>query len=374
MTVSPRSPLISAAEDYARNRFSADSTGHDWFHIDRVRRNALAIARVEPGEANFLLVEVSALLHEVGDWKLMPEGDNGVWDSLRSSGATGTELSRIREIIGEISFKGAGVDTRPATAEGKIVQDADRLDALGAIGVARAFAYGGKKGQPIHDPSVEPCLHQSFAAYRKHTGTSINHFYEKLLLLRDLMNTREGRRLALVRHRFMEDFLARFGHEWEGTDPAPSTIRIVSGGQTGVDRAALDAALDRYLAAGGWCPHGRRSEDGPLDSRYPVQETPSPEPEQRTEWNVRDSDGTLILFRERIFGGTALTASLAERYQRPCLLVDLQENSGVESALAWLTEHCIRVLNIAGPRASEDSSIYGQARLYLDRLLAKWNH
>jgi len=304
----------------------------------------------------------------------MPEGDNGLWDRLRSSGATGTELSRIREIIGEISFKGAGVDTRPATAEGKIVQDADRLDALGAIGVARAFAYGGKKGQPIHDPSVEPCLHESFAAYRNHAGTSINHFYEKLLLLRDLMNTREGRRLALVRHRFMEEFLARFRHEWEGRDLAPGSIRIVSGGQTGVDRAALDIALDRHLAAGGWCPQGRRAEDGPLDSRYPLQETPSPEPEQRTEWNVRDSDGTLILFHDRISGGTALTASFAERHQRPCLMVNLQGNSGVETALGWLTEHGIRVLNIAGPRASEAPSIYEQARRYLNRLLAEWNN
>ncbi len=185
------------------------------------------------------------------------------------------------------------------------------------------------------------------------------------------MNTREGRRRALIRHRFMEDFLARFHREWEGLDTTTASVRILSGGQTGVDRAALDTALDLGLPAGGWCPQGRWAEDGPLDSRYPLQETPSPDPAERTEWNVRDSDGTLILFRERTFGGTALAAELAEKLHRPCLMVDFQGNADVEPALDWLSKNRIGTLNVAGPRASEDPFIYEQARIYLGRLLCK---
>jgi hypothetical protein len=130
-------------------------------------------------------------------------------------------------------------------------------------------------------------------------------------------------------------------------------LRIVSGGQTGVDRAALDAAMLLGLDTGGWCPRDRRSEDGPIDSRYPLRETPDLAYAQRTEWNVRDSDATLILCRGEPRGGTARTADLARRYGRPLLVVDLDAGAGPGPALDWLHAHAIRVLNVAGPRESD---------------------
>jgi len=133
--------------------------------------------------------------------------------------------------------------------------------------------------------------------------------------------------------------------------------RIVSGGQTGVDRAALDAALDVDLACGGWCPRGRRAEDGVIDDRYPLQETPWWGYPQRTEWNVRDSDATLILTRGAPDGGTALTIALAERYGRPCLVVDLTEPPPVEPIRRWLRQHAVGVLNVAGPRESSQPGV-----------------
>ena len=125
-------------------------------------------------------------------------------------------IDHICEIIRDISFKGAGVRSKMRTIEGKIVQDADRLDALGAIGIARAFAYGGHKGSELYNPDVAPILHSSFEEYKKGRGPTINHFHEKLLLLKDMMNTATGRRIAEERHHFMEDYLKRFHEEWEG--------------------------------------------------------------------------------------------------------------------------------------------------------------
>ena len=372
MAATQTSPLIAISEAYVQDLFKGEATGHDWFHINRVRRTALAIARAESGEFDLLVVELSALLHEIGDWKLMPSGDNALWHRLRSAGAQESLIQRIQQVVAEVSFKGAGVDTRPATMEGRIVQDADRLDALGAIGLARTFAYGGKKGQPIHNPAVKPCLHESFDAYRNHDGTTINHFHEKLLLLRDLMNTREGRLLAETRHRVLEDFLRQFQKEWDGLDLRPKLIQVVSGGQTGVDRAALDAALELGIPVGGWCPQGRCAEDGPLPGRYLLLETPASSPAQRTEWNVRDSDGTLVLSHGRLFGGTALTVESAASQNRPRLLVNLREGSEVEAVLEWLIAERIGTLNVAGPRESSEPGIYDAARPYLHELFARW--
>ena len=147
--------------------------------------------------------------------------------------------------------------------------------------------------------------------------------------------------------------------------------RIVSGGQTGVDRAALDIALELSRDCGGWCPQGRRAEDGPLDSRYPLRETPLARYGQRTDWNVRDSDGTLILYRRRLDGGTRLTRVRARDRGRPCRLVDLDREPGIEPVMEWVRGHGIQVLNVAGPRESSSPGIYGRARAFLVRLLGE---
>jgi len=148
-----------------------------------------------------------------------------------------------------------------------------------------------------------------------------------------------------------------------------SPNKIVSGGQTGVDRAALDAALGVKIEIGGWCPRKRRSEDGPIDRRYPLRETPSQTYRQRTEWNVRDSDATLILYRGRMSGGTWLTAQLANRYGRPLLALDLDLEPDPASARQWIYDNEIRVLNIAGPREQGSLGIYAQSLRFLLRLL-----
>lgn len=149
----------------------------------------------------------------------------------------------------------------------------------------------------------------------------------------------------------------------------PPVKKIVSGGQTGVDRAALDAAIKLGIGAGGWCPRGRRAEDGPIDDRYPLRETPSAAYDQRTEWNVRDSNATLILCRGETSGGTLLTEKLARRYGRPLLVVDLDSIPSPERACDWLREQGIRVVNIAGPRESCAGGIYAQSLRFLTKLL-----
>lgn len=145
--------------------------------------------------------------------------------------------------------------------------------------------------------------------------------------------------------------------------------KVVSGGQTGVDRAALDVALESNIPCGGWCPKGRRAEDGPIPDKYPLQESPTANYAERTALNVKESDGTLILSRGALRGGTALTKTFAERYRRPCLIVDLREATP-QQVRDWLVAHSIRVLNIAGPRESSQPGITRQAEAFLKTLLA----
>ncbi len=145
--------------------------------------------------------------------------------------------------------------------------------------------------------------------------------------------------------------------------------KIISGGQTGVDRAALDVALERGLPCGGWCPQGRRAEDGAIPERYPLRETPTSAYPQRTEWNVRDADGTLVLTRGRPRGGTALTVELAERWHKPLLVVDLDEPPLPGRVYAWIRDQHVRTLNVAGPRASECPGIDTQAARFLRAVL-----
>jgi uncharacterized protein len=213
------SQIIQATADYIRQEFQHDSSGHDWWHIYRVWRNALAICEHE--KADRFVVELAALLHDLDDWKLEPTGDGTPVKALawiRGMGTDAGTCEHVREIITHLSFKGACEMNRIQTLEGMIVQDADRLDAIGAMGIARAFAYGGSKGRIMHDPGVAPQLHATFEQYKKSEGTTINHFHEKLLLLKERMNTPAARRIAEGRHAFMEQFLAQFQTEWENAD------------------------------------------------------------------------------------------------------------------------------------------------------------
>ena len=205
---------IQKTKDYIQAHFELESSGHDWWHIYRVWQLAKMIAQAEG--ANLFFVEMAALLHDLDDWKLS-EGNNHTPNAIlwmEKIGLQKAAIEQIQRIIEDVSFKGAGVDTTPRTTEAKIVQDADRLDAIGAIGIARTFAYGGHKNRLIYDPKIEPEMHESFSAYQKSTAPTINHFYEKLLLLKDRMNTETGQVIAEKRHQFMEIFLHQFFQEW----------------------------------------------------------------------------------------------------------------------------------------------------------------
>jgi len=216
--VSTEVDVIRRTTDHVRALLSDESSGHDWFHVERVRNTALRIGREEG--ADLFVVELAALLHDVADWKFAggdhEAGPRAARDWLSSLGVEATVIDHVCEIIAGLSFKGAGVETPMRTLEGRCVQDADRLDALGAIGIARAFAYGGHKGRALYDPSIPPQPHASFEAYKKNAGPTINHFYEKLLLLKDRMTTATGKRLAAARHAYLEQFLDEFFAEWEG--------------------------------------------------------------------------------------------------------------------------------------------------------------
>lgn len=208
--------VLAATETFVRERLAGESTGHDWWHTERVTRLARRIALTEG--ADLTVVHLAALLHDVADWKFSGDEEASGRESrawLTSQGIDVAVIDHITEIINTLSFKSAD-QPRMRTLEGQVVQDADRLDALGAIGIGRTFAYGGWKGTPMYDPQAPPRLGMSGAEYRAHVGTTINHFYEKLLLLRDLMNTTAGRQLAEGRHRYLEGFLEQFLAEWVG--------------------------------------------------------------------------------------------------------------------------------------------------------------
>jgi uncharacterized protein len=220
MTEESRAEVLARTEAHVRREMSGEGTGHDWWHVHRVRRTALRLAAEEGADP--YVVGLAALLHDVADHKFHggdhTAGPRAARAWLQEIGADEATIGHVCEIIAGLSFKGAGVPTPMRTTEGRVVQDADRLDAIGAVGIARAFAYGGSRGRPLHEPGDAPEMHDSFEAYKRSSGATTNHFHEKLLLLRDRMNTAAARRVAEGRHRFMEAFLARFHAEWDGGD------------------------------------------------------------------------------------------------------------------------------------------------------------
>lgn len=211
--------IITATEKRLKTEFEGESTGHDWWHVDRVRRIALMLAAQEGADTQ--IVELGALLHDIADWKFNggdeEAGPRETRRWLESLDARPEVVQAVVEIVEQVTFKGAGVQTPTSTIEAAVVQDADRLDALGAIGIARAFAYGGSRSRPLWDPGETPELHAEFEAYRKKSGSTIAHFHEKLLLLKDRMQTESGKALAENRHAFMLKYLEQFKLEWEGT-------------------------------------------------------------------------------------------------------------------------------------------------------------
>ena len=210
--------VVAATAAFVRERLAGHGGGHDWFHTERVMRLARRLAEIEG--ADLFVVELAALLHDIADYKFSGDEEASgrqaaAW--LTGQGVDAAVVAHVVEIINTLSFKSVD-QPRMRTLEGQCVQDADRLDAIGAIGIGRAFAYGGYKGRLMHDPDEPPRLGMTPEEYRANQGSTVNHFHEKLLHLRDLMNTPTARRLAEARHQTMVEFLARFEAEWQGVD------------------------------------------------------------------------------------------------------------------------------------------------------------
>ncbi|MEZ4800711.1 MAG: HD domain-containing protein [Flavobacteriales bacterium] len=210
--------LVAQTEQFVKEQLRNAEGGHDWFHIERVWRNSKLIAASE--SCDLLVVELAALLHDIADSKFH-DGDEEIGPRTARAFLENLELDHSRidhvvSIIENVSFKGGKGKRSHESIELDIVQDADRLDAIGAIGIARTFNYGGFKNRAIYDPNIAPNLHMTKEEYKKSEAPTINHFYEKLLLLKDLMNTSTGMKLAQQRHDYMEQFLEQFYEEWEG--------------------------------------------------------------------------------------------------------------------------------------------------------------
>lgn len=213
------SKLVEQTQKFVEEKFQGEGTGHDWWHMYRVWQLARHIASKEK-DADLLIVELAALLHDIADWKFhdgdLEAGPQAARQWLQNIHTEERTIIAIEEIIRTVSFKGAGVASNMKTLEGKIVHDADKLDAMGAIGIARAFAYGGSKKRALYDPNSHATQHQTFEEYRKSDSSTINHFYEKLLLIKERMYTKTAQKMAEHRHTYMEDFLQEFYQEWDG--------------------------------------------------------------------------------------------------------------------------------------------------------------
>ncbi len=210
--------LIQHVKDHVKVVFSADITGHDWYHIERVYNMACYLQEHEGGDRD--VVELAALLHDISDHKLnggkLNDGARVAEIVLRKYHCPDELMQKVCDIIDRVSFKGAQVTDTMETLEGKIVQDADRLDSIGAIGIARAFAFGGSKNRPMYQPEIGHELHSDFETYANAKSHTINHFYEKLLLLKSRLHTPTAIHIGEERHAYMEQFLNQFYREWAG--------------------------------------------------------------------------------------------------------------------------------------------------------------
>ncbi len=210
--------LIQNTIQFVKKKLSDAEGGHDWFHIERVYKNALLISIKE--EVDKTVVALGALLHDIADYKFN-DGDETIAPKiarqfLESQHLPEEKIEHVVNIIENVSFKGGNTEQCFQSKELEVVQDADRLDAIGAIGIARTFNYGGFKNRKMYDPEIKPNLNMTPEEYKNSDAPTINHFYEKLLLLKDRMNTKTGRKIAEERHLFMEEFLEQFYAEWEG--------------------------------------------------------------------------------------------------------------------------------------------------------------
>jgi uncharacterized protein len=211
-------PLLDKTILFVKQKLENAEGGHDWFHIERVYKNAILIAKDE--KCDEIVVKLGALLHDIADSKFH-DGDETVGpkvarEFLESQNVSEEIISHVINIIENISFKGGNFDKKFTSKELEIVQDADRLDAIGAIGIARTFNYGGFKNRQLYNPKILPNLMMSKEEYKNSESPTLNHFYEKLLLLKDKMNTETGKKIAQERHHYMETFLEQFHLEWNG--------------------------------------------------------------------------------------------------------------------------------------------------------------
>lgn len=206
-----RNIILESTKSFVKDKLSKEGSGHDWFHIERVYNLATYLCEKEGGDE--FIIKMAALLHDIDDWKFS-NNSKTTNDFLKSLNIDDESIHKIVNIITTMSYKGGVVDSTQNNLEGKIVQDADRLDALGAIGIARAFTYGGSKNRLIYDPDINPMNFQNLDEVKNLNNHTINHFYEKLLKLKDLINTNTAKQIAKERHRFMEIYLDEFYYEW----------------------------------------------------------------------------------------------------------------------------------------------------------------
>ncbi|MFV8325599.1 HD domain-containing protein [Flavobacterium sp. ZS1P14] len=213
-----KTDLISKTILFVKAKLENAEGGHDWFHIERVYRNAISISKNEACDTT--VVQLGALLHDIADSKFH-NGDETIGpkiarEFLASENVDEEIINHVVNIINNISYKGGNFEKKFSSIELDVVQDADRLDAIGAIGIARTFNYGGFKNRTLYDPKIAPNTRMTKEEYKNNDSPTINHFYEKLLLLKDKMNTETGRQIAKERHRYMEGFISQFYAEWEG--------------------------------------------------------------------------------------------------------------------------------------------------------------